>query len=1749
MPGQLNDNNKVDLEYLLTDNNCVHSIQIESAYFNTEDYKLFEKLLLCLYPKNYIGTCTDLDQTFNTLVNETISNEIFFEEIIKNHSLKAYVVDSLKRYHSLTDIIHILPSCRTVVTEKYTAQDKVVVTALIDILGKITKSILLTSTIESMSSESQRYFGNFIKKNDLPIPFAHFTWSKQRDTMEYKINFNTLAEIMCLTTDQYILHIGSESTMGMGKTSLLQFIFSNKHFETLTTDGSSTLRNGCIDVLFATNSKDQKTESSIIFDVHGTINAFNEDIITSIQEYCSFQIVYVTNEDLDSMFLNSIMNYSERTQIKPTIVIIFDSNYDNNYEQVDKVTEPFRSKYQNLKSITWITAPPEQLWNQRDSSKKYKDLMRSQFLVKSFNGSLKSVNVKTRQPRNCTSIFSIQSYYMEVKNLMNFYPPTDYKFEIVNNLDKLFQFLNDTTENLRIVTPISYLDSAIKQCENELMENWDNPQSSIQIKKDNLINQRSKITSINSYTSFFIELLTKRSYIELLITEKYLEKWRLRFEVTLLDQLTKAKEEALKITVRIKQLEVCLSAEENSNETSIKLRKELHNIESKYNEQHKLIIEINTKLMNIDLTIGLFCDEIMALYEFSPYLFDSNNIIKDIAKTLTNLMLKGFAIHILRGRPLRCHSILVKESIKFIETTQRPPLVLTVIGEQSSAKSSLMNTTFGCNFRVSAGRCTIGMYMSVIQWKSETIIIFDTEGLLSLEEAGSIFDNQMVTMAVLSSHLVLINHKGEFNSNLKDLIGMSFYAKLHIQSPIKPKLLFVLRDQVNIDSHTIFFRQLTLLKEQLQNDSKFLKISIDDELDISNQNVYLLPNAFSYHESKTSNITQCCRNKTFPKEIIQLRNEIFNNITSTTKPQKYQSSSNITNTNNTTQDAHPQTSTIDPAYTDMIHLYTKISSNWEAIERLGPQLLECKTLYELSIMKELQAIANDIIKEKNAIIYYEGESLIDQTLLNFTKTTVIDTNHDRIVEKFNDDLSLIVINSINQAHNSFNDKTQRSCYQPQMKSKVSRCMESPIRSAQYFLKQIFEERLDVLLRKLRVDDMQKQIFTLIQREFNQNKNIETNYIENCHSMLSQRIIQQYEKNLELSLETETTITEKILELYCSQLRVKRAESTAENIFNLLSFIKNNAEFQKCIAKFKNCFSQFQRNSYYETLIQSCGFWQAGKSFWSGPSDMYAAFLWTSFKDHIKWFANDGNESKNENLFADIWNSVVRNFERDLLNITDNVKTVPLNAKTVDYLFQYIENAINAQCIVNNHDHLLKHTICPDLATIGLNILINKAIRKEKDRHQLMLKEMTNKVKECEEIFLKQCNALKDSFNLGKTLAETVKTQIVNDIKHLLERRIEKDVNEYIIKNQFINHETIQKRAYEESFRQANGENILKYVYDNNRYFIELCLKEIRITLRTATYKHTSKFKHLIISAINKANYIVEQGNYQDTDTLIGTMRNAIVEIPDLKLKGSIDVELFEMFSLNNIVRMPIADENKFKQGFSHILDYYQPIQNQMADLIRNLRIKIFQRCKESIQQKLGCQARCPGCGAKCNKPEPHEVKQVKVWQDPCKRCSRNKCTCKRPEPISIKTHATAYHLAGAFHGWIVNGLRTPCLELCYQGWNTQSISVSKKNLSDNCNQKGGDNDDEVIFPKAKYYNQIYPSWYDDLDRHSMKGVACHDMNPPPDQRRAWMVVRRTLINHYKSTMIDFKEYNAKLYPSNIESLPEDFEPRWDDEDF
>ncbi len=146
--------------------------------------------------------------------------------------------------------------------------------------------------------------------------------------------------------------------------------------------------------------------------------------------------------------------------------------------------------------------------------------------------------------------------------------------------------------------------------------------------------------------------------------------------------------------------------------------------------------------------------------------------------------------------------------------------------------------------------------------------------------------------------------------------------------------------------------------------------------------------------------------------------------------------------------------------------------------------------------------------------------------------------------------------------------------------------------------------------------------------------------------------------------------------------------------------------------------------------KSGGLWKTFKSLFTGPSDEYIDSVWEQLKDNLKWFTNDKNEGKNKKLFTEIWYVVIQKFEEDLLALVTNTKSFSSDPKTVQHLFQFIENAMKSWPITNNSKRLEKHRLCSDLAVIGLNIIINEAIDKEKANYELNLKNSINEIKEC-----------------------------------------------------------------------------------------------------------------------------------------------------------------------------------------------------------------------------------------------------------------------------------------------------------------------------------------------------------------------------------------------------------------------------------
>ncbi|KAL0165992.1 hypothetical protein M9458_037836, partial [Cirrhinus mrigala] len=169
------------------------------------------------------------------------------------------------------------------------------------------------------------------------------------------------------------------------------------------------------------------------------------------------------------------------------------------------------------------------------------------------------------------------------------------------------------------------------------------------------------------------------------------------------------------------------------------------------------------------------------------------------------MMVSGFPLELMDGDaahvPVIWISAVLDELIQ--KLGDQRVFVLSVLGIQSSGKSTMLNAMFGLQFAVSAGRCTRGAFMQLVKVSEDMrtvltfdyILVVDTEGLRALELAGRStrhHDNELATFVVGSGNLTLINIFGENPSEMQDILQIVVQAFLRMKKVrLNPSCVFV----------------------------------------------------------------------------------------------------------------------------------------------------------------------------------------------------------------------------------------------------------------------------------------------------------------------------------------------------------------------------------------------------------------------------------------------------------------------------------------------------------------------------------------------------------------------------------------------------------------------------------------------------------------------------------------------------------------------------------------------------------------------------------------------------------------------------------------------------------------------------------------------------------------------------------------------------------------------------------------------
>ncbi|TRY95737.1 hypothetical protein DNTS_022135 [Danionella cerebrum] len=180
----------------------------------------------------------------------------------------------------------------------------------------------------------------------------------------------------------------------------------------------------------------------------------------------------------------------------------------------------------------------------------------------------------------------------------------------------------------------------------------------------------------------------------------------------------------------------------------------------------------------------------------------------DLPSLAAEMMISGFPLELMDGDAahvplLWISAVLEKLNQKLGDQTR--VFVLSVLGLQSSGKSTMLNAMFGLQFAVSAGRCTRGAFMQLVKVSAEMkteqnlkfdyILVVDTEGLRSQELAGKLsrhHDNKLATFIVGVGNLTLINIFGENPSEMQEILQIVVQAFLRMKKVnLKPSCVFV----------------------------------------------------------------------------------------------------------------------------------------------------------------------------------------------------------------------------------------------------------------------------------------------------------------------------------------------------------------------------------------------------------------------------------------------------------------------------------------------------------------------------------------------------------------------------------------------------------------------------------------------------------------------------------------------------------------------------------------------------------------------------------------------------------------------------------------------------------------------------------------------------------------------------------------------------------------------------------------------
>lgn len=233
--------------------------------------------------------------------------------------------------------------------------------------------------------------------------------------------------------------------------------------------------------------------------------------------------------------------------------------------------------------------------------------------------------------------------------------------------------------------------------------------------------------------------------------------------------------------------------------------KSTEDVQKVINKCKKSLEELQKDIINASFGLEHLFRELGQVFEAAhdqQYKFGE---LSRLPKAAAELLTEGFPLELMDGDaahvPQKWVSAVIEETVKMLNDPS--VYVLSVLGLQSTGKSTMLNTTFGLQFNVSAGRCTRGAFMQLLpldkklveQANCDYVLVVDTEGLRA-PELDSVqtqkHDNELATFVIGLANITLINIYGEVPGDMDDILQTSVHAFIRMnQVKCTPSCKFV----------------------------------------------------------------------------------------------------------------------------------------------------------------------------------------------------------------------------------------------------------------------------------------------------------------------------------------------------------------------------------------------------------------------------------------------------------------------------------------------------------------------------------------------------------------------------------------------------------------------------------------------------------------------------------------------------------------------------------------------------------------------------------------------------------------------------------------------------------------------------------------------------------------------------------------------------------------------------------------------